>query len=219
MTRKQVAVAIIAGVAVIALILVIAASGVIGAPEPIASPGSEPATRPATDDRRAAPREHEDPQAATPRSSPEPEPESKSEPENQLRRSLQQKFGRSSAPRAGEQEPPVEPPPSWSSLPESYVVGIVREQLIPVAQSCYEDLLTDDLGGEMSLSVSVIGDAEVGGVVDRVDITDADASVQGDLTECVRQAAYDMEFDPPEHGQGVGEFSLSIRFSQLDDPK
>ncbi|MFO7565734.1 MAG: hypothetical protein R6X02_24035 [Enhygromyxa sp.] len=130
-----------------------------------------------------------------------------------MRRSLQHKLGRPSDTQAGEREQPAEPSPSWSVLPEEYVAGIVREQLIPLARACYEDIAPRGTEGGMTVGVVVLGDAEIGGVIERVDITDADPSIEGDMTECIRQAAYDLEFDPPEEGQGAQEFQMSLRFS------
>jgi hypothetical protein len=150
---------------------------------------------------------------------------------NPLRRTLQQKYGRTSAESdaaeavADEQERPGSslrrsaaeiPPASWSSLPEEYVMGILREQLIPVAKSCYEDVAPKGTKGKLTLSVAVIGDADIGGVIDRIDVNHTATSIEGELTECVRQAAYDMEFEPPEAGQGVQAFDFSIEFSVHD---
>lgn len=141
-------------------------------------------------------------------------PEARGEPEP-LRRALQLRYGTSpsSEPAGADPAKPIVPPSSWTSLPEEYVAGILREQLIPVAQSCYEDLAGKGTNGALTLSVAVIGDSEVGGVIDRIDVKDADDAIDAELSECVRQSAYAMEFDPPEEGQGVQEFDFTLRFS------
>lgn len=141
----------------------------------------------------------------------------------QLRRALQHKYGRTptsdyeaEAP-SGENEQPVVPPASWSSLPEEYVAGILQEQLIPAAEGCYQDLAASGESGALTLSVAVIGDSEVGGVIDQVSVNSAETSIKGELNDCVRHAAYNMEFDPPEEGQGVQEFDFTIEFSDDED--
>ncbi|KIG14229.1 hypothetical protein DB30_06978 [Enhygromyxa salina] len=158
----------------------------------------------------------------------EPEPDTVTrrprtkEERDQLRRALQHRYGRPTAKHEAV-EPPAQPPAaplpptSWSSLPDEYARGIIQDQLIPAAESCYEDIAAKGAGGALTLSVAVIGDEELGGVIDRIDVNPEKTSIEGDLTECVRQSAYDMEFEPPEQGQGVVEFEFTIEFS--DDEK
>lgn len=188
--------------------------------------GSEPdsalSQQPKPSERRVAPRErqpsqpapvvrpspiHDEPAAEPDDRSSDPPPSAAGE-QDQLRRSLQHEFGRSSDSRQRAHEAPA----PESSLPEEYVASILREQLMPLAQLCYEDIALGS-SGTAKFSVALIGDAEVGGIVDWIDVNDVDKAIQGDLVECVRQSAYAMKFDPPADGQGVTEVDFSIRFS------
>jgi len=138
------------------------------------------------------------------------------------RRMLQERFpSPSAAPDelAGSQDdpslPPL-PPESWTSLPEEYIGGIVRDQLIPAAESCYEDIAEAGVSGALTLKVGVIGDEEIGGIVNSIEINQEQTSIQGELIDCVRLAAYEMEFEPPEEGQSLIEFEFSLEFSDED---
>lgn len=137
------------------------------------------------------------------------------------RRMLQKRFGRASARDELTQEsgaPAISPlpPESWTSLPEDYISGIIREQLIPVAEGCYEDLAEAGARGALTLKVVVIGDEEIGGVIDSIEVNPKKTSLEGELIDCVYFAAYEMEFDPPEDGQSVAEFEFSLNFSDED---
>lgn len=113
--------------------------------------------------------------------------------------------------------PPL-PPESWTSLPEEYIGEIVRDQLIPAAESCYEDIAEAGLRGALTLKVGVIGDEEIGGIIDSIEINQENTSIQGEIIDCVQLAAYEMEFEPPEEGQSLVEFEFSLEFSD-DDKK
>jgi hypothetical protein len=138
------------------------------------------------------------------------------------RRVLQERFLRPSAAPdelvRSQDEPslPPLPPESWTSLPEEYVGGIIRDQLIPAAESCYEDIAEAGASGALTLKVGVIGDEEIGGIVNSIEINQKQTSIQGDLIECVQLAAYEMEFEPPEAGQSLIEFEFSLEFSDED---
>ncbi|MBC8068608.1 MAG: hypothetical protein IAG13_09775, partial [Deltaproteobacteria bacterium] len=122
------------------------------------------------------------------------------------------------AAREPDPTPPAAPAASWDSLPEEYVGKIIRDQLLPVAEACYEDIADKGTKGALTLSVAVLADEELGGVIDRVYIARDGTTLEGELTECVRQAAYDMQFDPPEQGQGGKEFDVTLDFSQSEPP-
>jgi hypothetical protein len=113
--------------------------------------------------------------------------------------------------------PPL-PPESWTSLPEEYVRGILHAQLIPAVESCYEDIADAGLSGVVTLKVAVIGDEEIGGVVDSIEINQEQTTIKGEFIECVRASAYEMEFEPPEAGQSMVEFEFSLEF-HADDEK
>lgn len=219
MTRARktfIALSILAGVAIRGAVLVELTSTEAASHPHASDPEAELRRPPVAQDDRTRP----DDRAAAKRPVRSPDsPSQRGAQRNQMRRTLQQKYGHAITERGSdeavrlEHDPSVVPPASWSSLPEEYVEGILREQLIPVAESCHRDIAPSGTSGTQTLSVAVLGDPEVGGVIDRVDVDHSATSIEGELTECVRQAAYDMQFDPPEEGQGVQEFNFSIEFS------
>lgn len=96
---------------------------------------------------------------------------------------------------------PVEPP----KLDEEYIRESVRD-LIPVIRECYENALEDEpeLGGKLVMKFEILGDEEVGGVVDEVEI-DAEQSTIGDadMRECMRESMYTLELPAPDAGGHV----------------
>ena len=154
---------------------------------------------------------------------------------DRVRRSLQSRFGRPTPEadrdptRPGsalEAEPDASAPlpeASWTRLPEDYVKEILQAQLIPAAKSCYEDLAPGS-SGMLSFAVVVLGDEDIGGVIDEVELEAEHSSIEGELSECVRQAAYALELDPPASGRGVEEFEFSLEFrddadTDADEPR
>jgi hypothetical protein len=98
-----------------------------------------------------------------------------------------------------------EPPPEPPKLDKEYIRESVRE-LIPVIRECYENALQDDpaLGGKLVMKFEILGDEEVGGVVDQVEV-DAEQSTIGDadMRECMRESMYTLELPPPDAGGSV----------------
>jgi hypothetical protein len=159
----------------------------------------------------------------------QPRAQQEAERRRQTRELLQRKYGRtpdSTAPPDGDTEPepladpqqPTELSPSAWSLPEEYVQGVLEDQLIPAAKSCYEDIAPPGTSGELTFSVAVIGDPELGGIIDEVSLKADESSIEGELSECIRQASYALEFDPPESGRGVEEFDFTMRFDSDEEP-
>ena len=93
----------------------------------------------------------------------------------------------------------------------------LQAQLIPAAKSCYEDLAPAGTAGMLSFAVVVLGDEDIGGVIDEVELEAEHSSIEGELSECVRQAAYALELDPPASGRGVEEFEFSLEFRDDDN--
>jgi hypothetical protein len=100
-------------------------------------------------------------------------------------------------------------------LDENYVRSILTDSLISIAKECYADAARQDpdLAGMLTLRTNLAGDSEVGGVVEQVEIVEVESSlVHVELTDCVRESAYVIEFPPPEAGVGNAEVSFTIDF-------
>ena len=99
----------------------------------------------------------------------------------------------------------------------SNLIGTINEDLMPLADECYEQAReTDpDLTGMLDLDFQVIADEDIGGLVDAVDLGQENEIENQDLVECVRETILSTIFPSPnETGeQGV---RLTIRFTPDD---
>jgi hypothetical protein len=118
-------------------------------------------------------------------------------------------------------EAPSSPNPQtrvFGSFDKEYIREVVREDLVPLAQECYNDALhrVPDLGGTMTLEFAIMGDETVGGVVDHVELGEGTTIVDLEMSECIRESMLSVAFDPPEGG-GVVEVTYPIIFEPADD--
>jgi hypothetical protein len=90
-------------------------------------------------------------------------------------------------------------------LDAAYIQTRIREDLVPIAQECYESALEDDpkLGGKLVMNFSIVGDPSVGGVVDEADADPTSEIQQPDLLECMKESMLSLSFPPPEDGGTV----------------
>ena len=87
-----------------------------------------------------------------------------------------------------------------------YIQRMLREQFIPLAKECYEELLDRDpqAAGRLKLDFSITGDSSVGGVVDEVELGDGTTFEDEEIRLCLRESMYSVVFDaPPEDGQVI----------------
>lgn len=91
------------------------------------------------------------------------------------------------------------------TLDATYIQARIREDLVPIAQECYESALEDDpkLGGKLVMNFSIVGDPSVGGVVDEADADPTSEITQPDLLECMKESMLSLSFPPPEDGGTV----------------
>jgi hypothetical protein len=100
---------------------------------------------------------------------------------------------------------PRDPPPEPPKLDKEYIRDSVRE-LIPVIRDCYDSALEDDdaLGGKLVMQFEILGDEDVGGVVDQVEVEPNESTIANlDMRECVRESMYTLELPPPAAGGRV----------------
>lgn len=112
-------------------------------------------------------------------------------------------------------------PNDWGIEPK-YIQAAMREQMMPMAKDCYEDLLTrqPDAGGKVELWFKIVADEHLGGVVEEDD--DHDAGVVGGwrgdskMETCIRESMMTVTFPPPAKG-GVVTVGYPIVFNNGDD--
>jgi hypothetical protein len=103
------------------------------------------------------------------------------------------------------------------SLDRQYVQSAIREQLVPVAIDCYETALEQDskLSGKVVLNFTIIGDEEVGGVVEAAEVNDETTLDSEFVRECMRESVMAVTFEPPSDGGRV-EVTYPFEFSPGD---
>ena len=190
---------------------------------------ASPASVSATDEPAPEPAARPSPSSTETKPKPKPKTES---PEDARRRALidqkraqirelieARKHGLPKGEAAPDAEPatttdsaPVPPPAIRGELDKQYIQDGVRE-IIPVIRECYNEALALDeaLAGRMVLSFQILGDQEVGGVVDQVEVDERESSLADPhMRECVRQSLYMVELPPPEDG---GIISVTYPFN------
>jgi len=95
-----------------------------------------------------------------------------------------------------------------------YLMRVMNEELIPLADECYAMARekNPELAGMMAVDVGLVGDEDVGGVVEEVGVSASNEIKDEGLLECVRESLMAVTLPPPEQG-GRDEFMLSMRFA------
>jgi RNA polymerase sigma-70 factor (ECF subfamily) len=94
-----------------------------------------------------------------------------------------------------------------------YIRERVREDLIPSATSCYNNVLVRDpeFGGRIVLQFAIVADENLGGVVEQVGFGEDTDVADEELLGCLHDAMYEMTFDPPKSG-GTVQVSYPMTF-------
>jgi RNA polymerase sigma factor (sigma-70 family) len=92
------------------------------------------------------------------------------------------------------------------TLDKDYLRERIKE-IVPLVRECYELALAQDpsVSGKLSVHFSIIGDPELGGLVESSEIVDDDepAPKNEGLVECVRETMYALEVEAPKGGGRV----------------
>lgn len=96
-----------------------------------------------------------------------------------------------------------------------YVDNLLKQQFQPVAEACYDELLSrsPSAAGSLVLNVKVVGDASVGGVIEEVEIAPESTLDDSELRLCLRESMFAMAFDAPPGGAGELTFSYPLQLS------
>jgi len=87
-----------------------------------------------------------------------------------------------------------------------YIKQVVREQFHPLAGSCYEELLerVPDAAGDVVLDLSIVGNDEIGGVVEEVEVREEGTTLTDEeFLTCVTESMYTTTFAAPSNGNLV----------------
>ena len=100
--------------------------------------------------------------------------------------------------------PDTVPPPAGveEKLEPKYIQSHVRNEFFPVARDCYGDALkkTPDLAGEVDLYFTIVGNKNIGGIVESVDVLNKSTLRDPEMIECMRESFLSVTFPPPESG-------------------
>ncbi len=151
----------------------------------------------------------------------------------QMRQAIYRAWGLSAPPSdyRGSARPP--PPPSAEEgrpFDKDYIRSRIREDYIPLAKDCYEKGLKKNpkLEGKLTASFRIVGNKNVGGIIDWVDInndttTDSQGGSAGglparrplsdkDVVDCLEQSLYSVSFQAPPN-DGVVTVTYPLTFS------
>ncbi|MCA9637528.1 MAG: hypothetical protein KC420_15985, partial [Myxococcales bacterium] len=98
-----------------------------------------------------------------------------------------------------------------------YLLEVMNAELMPLIDECYELAKVDapELAGLIALDVEVVGDEEIGGVVEAVAVSDQSELANAELVECARESLYATTLPPPPES-GRDAFMLSLRVGPGD---
>lgn len=115
--------------------------------------------------------------------------------------------------------PSTDAPPQPGALVDrggnhGYLLKVMNEDLMPLADECYALARADQpaLAGMLVLDVEVLGDPELGGVVEAVAPGTGNEVADPALLECMRESILATTLPPPPQG-GRDAFSLSMPLS------
>ena len=92
-----------------------------------------------------------------------------------------------------------------------YLLKVMNEELMPLADECYALARNEnpELEGLLVLDIDIIGDEEIGGLVETVEPGEANELVDPILLECMRESLFATELPEPQES-GRDAISLSM---------
>jgi hypothetical protein len=125
-------------------------------------------------------------------------------------------------PRKAEARPPPkdEAQPTHGKYDPEYIRATFREDMFPLLKSCYEGALKrkPDLAGKLVLGFTIVGDHDVGGVIEDADVEDDSTLKDDEMETCVRESLMTLTFDKPPSGGGYVTVRYPIAFAPGDEP-
>jgi hypothetical protein len=113
--------------------------------------------------------------------------------------------------------PGDEPPPG--KYEASYIQKNFREDMFPILKQCYGAALKrrPELRGRLVLKFSIVGDPQVGGVVEDASIGEESDLEDPEMETCARESLLALTFDKPPSGGGLVKVTYPVLFSPGDD--
>jgi hypothetical protein len=98
------------------------------------------------------------------------------------------------------------------------VMKALNEGFIPLVDECVDMAheRSPELSGVLAIQVEIIGDPELGGVIEKVGFSESNDLVDAELQECVRESAWSLTLPPPE-ARGKQAMEMTIPVTPEDD--
>lgn len=93
--------------------------------------------------------------------------------------------------------------PDGGRMDPKYIQEVVRGEFFPMAEKCYEELLTRKKGakGRIEMSFTIVADEKLGGILEDVEADHGDGGLaDAKMTTCMRESMSTLAFRPPAHG-------------------
>jgi hypothetical protein len=93
--------------------------------------------------------------------------------------------------------------PDGGRMDPKYIQEVVRGEFFPMAEKCYEELLTRKKGakGRIEMSFTIVADEKLGGILEDVEADHGDGGLaDAKMTTCMRESMSSLAFRPPTHG-------------------
>jgi hypothetical protein len=105
------------------------------------------------------------------------------------------------------------PDADGGGIEPDYVNKVMHKDMRPMARQCYENLLAKDpdAGGRIDLEFTIVGDDELGGIVEEASVAKTSALSDEGFETCIRESAMTLVFPPPAH-DGVVTIKAPITF-------
>lgn len=127
------------------------------------------------------------------------------------------KAGESTLPKGEAKQPPDDEAPTPGNLIDrtgnhGHMVKVMNEDLMPLVDECYALAreTQPELAGMLVLNVEMIGEEDIGGVVESAGLGPDSEIVDPELLECVQESLLSITLPPPPEG-GKDAISMQMR--------
>ena len=114
-------------------------------------------------------------------------------------------------------QPEVEAPPEPAALNDrtgnhAYITRVFSERLMPLVDECDELARASNpkLAGMLNLNLELVGDEDIGGVIEAIEPDPSNEVTDPTMMECVRESLLAITLPPPDDG-GRDGMMLSLR--------
>lgn len=93
------------------------------------------------------------------------------------------------------------------------LMDAVNKDLLPLAEECYEAAVERDptIAGMIDMNLEMVGDEDVGGIVESFELGDENEIQDAEMIECIRETTLSTLFPAPE-GTGRRGARITLRF-------